>query len=130
MKSGRKEKGDKEILALCDQVRQIAFELHRYLRQGHLEKVENGLVNRLRESGVNVEQQKSLDVRDENGAVLGEYFADLMVEGCLIVELKVCKALAPEHTAQALGYLRATGCRHALLINFGAPRMQFRKLVL
>lgn len=122
---------EKEILGLCDRVRQTAFELHAYLRQGHLEKVyENGLAHRLRKLGLNVEQQHPLQVRDEDGTVLGDYFADLFVESCLIIELKACKALANEHVAQVLGYLRASGRRHALLINFGASKLEIRKFIL
>ena len=123
---------DKEdIFELCDRIRQVSFELHRYLRYGYLEKVyENGLANRLRKVGFSVEQQYPLKVYDEDGTVLGEYFADLFVEDCLIVELKACKALAPEHTAQLLGYLRACQVEHGLLINFGAPKLQIRKYAL
>jgi len=122
---------DEDILALCDRVRQIAFGLHTHLRYGHLEKVyENGLAHRLRKAGIAVEQQCPLQVRDDDGTVLGDYFADLFVDGRLIVELKACKSLANEHTAQVLGYLRASGRRHALLINFGSPRIQFKKLIL
>jgi GxxExxY protein len=62
--------------------------------------------------------------------VLGEYFADLFVESKLIVELKACKALAPEHTAQLLGYLRACYIEHGLLINFGTSKLQIKKYVL
>ncbi len=65
-----------------------------------------------------------------NGYVLGDYFADLLVENRLIIELKACKALANEHTAQVLGYLRASGKQHALLVNFGSSRIQFKKLIL
>jgi len=61
---------------------------------------------------------------------LGEYFADLFVEGQLIVELKGCRALADEHIAQLLGYLRACRVEHGLLINFGAPKLEIRKFVL
>jgi len=122
---------DKEIMELCDRVRQTAFDLHTFLRHGHLEKVyENGLAHRLGKTGLKVEQQHPLQVRDEDGTVLGDYFADLFVENSLIVELKACKTLADEHIAQVLGYLRALGQRHALLINFGAPRIQFKKLIL
>ena len=124
-------KGDEDILALCDQVRQISFDLHMYLRHGHLEKVyENGLAHRLWKVGIEVEQQRRLQVRDKDGIVLGDYFADLFVDNRLIIELKACKALANEHIAQSLGYLRASGRRHALLINFGSPRIQFKKLIL
>ena len=122
---------EKEILELCDRVRQTAFDLHTFLRHGHLEKVyENGLAHRLRKKGLRVEQQRPLQVRDEDGAALGDYFADLFVENELIVELKACRALANEHIAQVLGYLRASGQRHALLINFGSPKIEIKKLIL
>ena len=62
--------------------------------------------------------------------MLGEYFTDLLVEDRLIVELKACKALAGEHTAQLLGYLRACRMEHGLSINFGASRLQVEKYVL
>ena len=124
-----KEKND--IFALVDLIRETSFALHQYLRYGHLEKVyENGLAHRLRKTGIKVEQQYPLQVLDEDGTVLGDYFADLFIEDCLIVELKACKALAPEHTAQLLGYLRACHIEHGLLINFGAPKFQIRKYAL
>ncbi|MBI4727288.1 GxxExxY protein [candidate division TA06 bacterium] len=122
---------DKEIFGLCDTIRQTSFELHKFLRNGHLEKVyENGLTHRLRKAGLKVEQQSPLKVYDEDGTVLGEYFADLLIESELIIEMKVCKAIADEHLAQLLGYLRATGHRHGLLINFGTEKIQIKKLVL
>ena len=122
---------EKDILALCNQIRQVAFDLHVYLRHGHLEKVyENGLAHRLRKIGLRIEQQHPLKVLDEDGTVLGDYYADLFVEGCLIIELKACRALAAEHTAQVLGYLRASSQSHALLINFGCPKIEIKKLIL
>jgi GxxExxY protein len=99
---------EQDTLALGDQIRQIAFDLHVRLRHGHLEKVyENGPAHRLRKAGFRIEQQHPLKVMDEDGTVLGDYFADLFVENCLIIELKACKALAAEHAARVLGYLRA-----------------------
>lgn len=122
---------DGEILRLCDRIREISLALHRYLRHGHLEKVyENGLAHRLQVAGIRFEQQYPLMVRDEDDAILGEYYADFFVEGCLVVELKACRALADEHTAQLLGYLRASRMEHGLLINFGAPRLEIRKFKL
>ena len=122
---------DGEILHLCDRIREISFALHGYLRHGHLEKVyENGLVHRLRKEGIRVEQQHPLAVCDEDGAVLGEHYADLFVEGKLIVELKACQTLVNEHTAQVLGYLRASRMEQGFLINFGAPRLEIRKFKL
>lgn len=122
---------ESEIFMLCDVVRETAFKLHSHLRHGHLEKVyENGLAHRLILKGIKVQQQHPLKVLDEDGTVLGEYLADLFVENRLIVELKACKALADEHTAQLLGYLRASGIEHGLLINFGATKLEVRKFAL
>lgn len=75
-------------------------------------------------------QQHPLAVYDEDGTLLGDYFADLFVEDTLIIELKACKTMANEHVAQLLGYLRARRIEHGLLINFGAPALQIKKYVL
>ena len=78
-----------DIKVLCDQVRQTAFQVHAYLGHGHLEKVhENALAHRLRKAGLKVIQQQSLKVFDEDGTLIGDYLADLLVEDVLIVELK------------------------------------------
>ena len=120
-----------DIFALCDQIRETSFSLHRNLRHGHLEKIyENGLAHRLRKTGLTVEQQYPLQVFDEDRTVLGDYLADLFVENCLIVELKACRTLANEHIAQLLGYLRACRIEHGLLINFGVPRLEIKKYAL
>jgi GxxExxY protein len=120
-----------EIFQLCDQVRETAFALHRYLRHGYLEKVyENGLAHRLQKAVVRVKQQHALQVLDEDGTVLGDYLADLLVEGELIVEFKACKAIADEHVAQLLGYLRGCRVEHGLLINFGSKKIEIKKFVL
>jgi GxxExxY protein len=68
-------------------------------------------------------------VRDEDGTVLGDYFADMFVENCLLFEMKACKGLANEHTAQVMGYLGASGQRDAMLINFGSARLGIKKLI-
>ncbi len=117
-----------DAASLSDVVRQIAYEIHLYLGHGHLEKVyENALVHRLRKRGVEVVQQARLQVFDEDGTVLGDYFADLLVAGVLLVELKVARALVPEHHAQLLAYLKTTRIGHGLLINFGAYKFEIRK---
>jgi GxxExxY protein len=119
------------IFQLCDEIRETSFALHAYLRHGHLEKVyENGLAHRLRRLGKRVEQQFPLKVLDEDGTTLGEYYADLFVEDCILIELKACKAIADEHIAQLLGYLRACRIQHGLLINFGAPKLEIHKYVM
>ena len=88
----------------CDIVRETSFAIHTYHRNGHLEKIyENALVNRLRKKGLKVEQQHPLNVLDEDGTILGEYFADMFVEDQLIIELKACKTVVGEHIAQLLG---------------------------
>src|SRR2546428_12823993 len=117
-----------QIMALCDRVRQIAFDIHVYHGHGHLEKVyENALAHRLRKAGLDVRQQYPIQVYDEDGTLIGDYYADLLVEGWLIVELKTAKALADEHSAQVLGYLKSARLEHGLLINFGSYKFEMRK---
>ena len=64
------------------------------------------------------------------GHCVGEYFADLLVEGALVVELKCAERLANEHTAQCLNYLRASGRTVCLLVNFQKPRVEWKRIVL
>ncbi len=121
----------KTINELCDIVRETAYAIHLFHGHGHLEKVyENALAHRLRKAGYKVEQQYPLTVRDEDGTILGDYFADLLVDGCLIIELKACKSLAEEHIAQILGYLKSSRIEHGLLINFGSYKFEIKKYVL
>lgn len=121
---------EREINALCDRVRQTAYQIHLYFGNGHLEKVyENALAHRLRKAGISVQQQCPLTVYDQDGTQLGQYFADLLVEGVLLVEAKAAKALAIEHEAQILGYLKSAKMQHGLLMNFGAPKFQIRKFI-
>ncbi len=118
----------KTINELCDVVREHSYAIHVYHGHGHLEKVyENALANRLRKAGVEIKQQHPLKVYDEDGTLIGEYLADLLVEGRLIVELKACRALADEHTAQILGYLKSAKVEHGLLVNFGSYKFQIQK---
>jgi GxxExxY protein len=119
-----------DIKGLSDKVRQTAYDIHVYHAHGHLEKVyENALVNRLRKAGLEVKQQYPIQVFDEDGTLIGDYLADLLVEGVLIVELKTAKSLAPEHEAQVLGYLKSARLDHGLLINFGSYKFEIRKFV-
>ena len=118
----------KDIKVLCDQVRQTAYDIHVYHGHGHLEKVyENALVHRLAKAGLNVQQQQPINVFDEDGALIGEYLADLLVEDCLVVELKTARTLAPEHEAQVIGYLKSARLEHGLLINFGSYKFEIKK---
>lgn len=121
----------KTINELCDIVRETSFAIHRYHRHGHLEKIyENALVHRLRLRGLVVEQQFPISLHDEDGTLLGEFYADLLVERQLVVELKAVKTIADEHIAQILGYLRSSRMENALLINFGSPLLSVKKYVL
>jgi GxxExxY protein len=120
-----------DILRLADVVRETSFELHTFLRHGHFEKVyENGLVRRLWKKGLEVRQQYALEVCDEDGTTLGNYVADLLVEEELIVELKAERAITSADIAQLLGYLRGCRRKHGMLVNFGSPRLEVRKLIL
>jgi GxxExxY protein len=119
------------INELCDIVRQTAYDIHVYHSNGHMEKVyENALAHRLRKLGLEVKQQHPLKVYDEDGTVIGEYLADLFIDGQLIIELKAARTLVDEHIAQMLGYLKASRIEHGLLINFGSYRFEIRKFVL
>lgn len=96
---------------------------------GFLEKVyENALPHELRKAGLHVKQQEPIKVRYDE-VVVGDYAADLLVEDCAIVELKVAKGIDAIHEAQVLNYLKATGVRVGLILNFGTPRLGIKRLV-
>jgi GxxExxY protein len=119
----------KGIRELCDLVRKTSYAIHVYHGHGHLEKVyENALAHRLGKAGLDVRQQHPIMVFDEDGTTIGEYFADLIVEETLIVELNACRALADEHSAQILGYLKSSRKEHGLLINFGSSSFRSRNM--
>jgi GxxExxY protein len=121
----------KNVNDLCDMIRQTSFDIQKYLHHGHLEKVyENALVSRLTKMGLKVEHQYPLQVKDQDGTVIGEYIADLFIEDILIIKIKACKTIADEHIAQILGYLRASNIEHDLLINFGSSKFQNKKYIL
>jgi GxxExxY protein len=101
------------------------YTVYNTLGYGFLEKVyENALAIELRKLGLTVEQQASIKVH-YSGTLVGEYFADLLVEQLVILELKAVEAIAEEHEAQLLNYLKATEIEVGLLLNFG-PKPQFR----
>ena len=95
-----------------------------------MEKVyENALAHEIRKVGLRVVQQRPIQVWYD-GIIAGEYFADLLVEDCIVVELKTVKAMDEAHWAQCLNYLKATGLRLCLLINFGQPRVEIKRIAL
>ena len=81
----------------------------------------------MKKAGLKVSQQYPIKVIYD-GIIVGEFFVDLLVEDLVLVELKAVSALTEEHMAQALNYLRATGLPACLLINFGQPKIQIRRL--
>ena len=126
----RTDLDDGEVNKICDVVREAAFGLHRYLGSGFRERVyENGLVHRCRKAGLEVAQQPRVLVHDEDGTLLSEEKMDVIIERVIIVENKAKPIVSDADVAQLLGYLKATGFRHGLLINFGAPRFHIKKYV-
>ena len=102
------------------------YQVYNALGSGFLEKVyENALAIELRDQGLSIVQQAPITVYYAS-QVVGEHFADLIVEDCVIVGLKAAKALSPEHEAQLLNYLKATEFEVGLLLNFG-PKAAFKR---
>lgn len=104
------------------------FTVYNSLGYGFLEKVyENALVIELKKLGLNVRQQVPIQVYYE-GKVVGEYFADLLVDDKVIVELKAAKDIVDAHEAQLANYLKATNVEVGLLFNFGTEAKFKRKV--
>ena len=125
------ERGSKEegMRLLTEKVIGCAFTVSNTLGCAFLEKVyENALAHELRKAGLRVEQQHGIAVHYD-GQVVGQYAADLLVEGKLLVELKAVRALDDIHLAQCLNYLRATNLHLCLLMNFAKPRVDIRRVV-
>ena len=100
------------------------------LGAGFLEKVyENALVIELNKAGLKAEQQKKIEVMYE-GVVVGDYFADVLVNDQVIGEVKALKGIDKSHQAQLLNYLKATGMRVGLILNFGTSRMSIKRMIL
>jgi GxxExxY protein len=107
-----------------------AYAVSNKLGSGFVEKVyENALVIELRRAELSVEQQYGIKVRYDQ-VVVGEFAADLLVDENVIVELKAVKALDEIHSAQCLNYLKATGLTVCLLVNFGKPKAEIKRIVL
>ena len=106
-----------------------AYRVSNILGSGFLEKVyENALAVEIKKAGLRVVQQARIEVTYE-GHVVGEYCADLLVEACVIVELKAAKALDEVNMSQCLNYLKATELKICLLLNFGRPKLEIRRIV-
>jgi len=114
---------------LTERIIQAAFSVHNTLGSGFLEKVyENAMVIELGKAGLNAVQQAPLQVAYE-GSIVGEYFADLMVEGKIILELKAVSHILPVHEVQLVNYLKATEIEVGLLINFANKRVEVRRKI-
>ncbi len=104
-----------------------AFEVIKELGAGFVESVyERALMVALRQKGIAVIAQHPIKVVFR-GVCVGEFVADIFVEEKVIVELKAVKAIAPEHQAQVINYLNATGIEVGLLINFGNPKLEYKR---
>jgi GxxExxY protein len=115
---------------LSHQVIGCALIVARTLGTGFAEKVyENALAHDLRKAGLTAAQQRGIDVWYD-GVIIGEFAIDLLVGDELLVELKTVRVLDDSHRAQCLNYLKATGLKLCLLINFGAPRLEVKRIVL
>jgi len=113
---------------ITEKIIACAFKVSNALGIGFVEKVyENAYANQMRKDGLRVVQQYPIKV-EYDGVLVGEFNADMLVEDRVLVELKSVSELTPEHLAQSLNYLRATGLEACLLINFGKSRIQVRHL--
>jgi GxxExxY protein len=118
-----------EVNDVTEKIIGCAYLVSNTLGIGFVEKVyENALVVAARKVGLRVEQQYPIKVSFD-GVVVGEFFADLFVESRVLIELKAVSMLLNEHTAQALNYLRATDADVCLLINFGKPKIEIKRLL-
>ena len=115
---------------ITEQIIGSAFEVYRLLGYGFLEKVyQRAMQVELESRGFVVEIESKIKVHYK-GTVVGDYQADLFVNQCVIVELKVAKEYMPYDEAQLLNELKATGIRVGLLINFGRSRVEFKRFIL
>jgi GxxExxY protein len=106
-----------------------AIQVSNTLGVGYLEKVyENALAHEINKRGLPARQQYPVKVMYD-GTVVGDYVVDLLVDGAIIVELKAAKAIDSIHEAQVLNYLKATGLKVGLILNFGTPRLGIRRLL-
>ena len=115
---------------LTERIIACAMKVSNTLGVGFLEKVyENALLVELARSGLVVEQQKPIKVSYE-GVIVGDFAADIIVNGSVVLELKTAKLIDEIHKAQLLNYLRATGLKVGLILNFGTSRLGIKRMVL
>jgi GxxExxY protein len=118
-----------EINRMTDKIIGCGFKVSNLLGGGFLEKVyENALAHELEKCGLHSVQQQSITVWYD-GIVVGDFVADLVVENKILIELKSLKALNNLHFAQCINYLKATRLKVCLLMNFGNPKMEFKRII-
>ena len=119
-----------DINELTYQIRGAIFEVNRILGHGFLEKVyEKALMFELKSRGLKADNQIPITVKYKK-EVVGDYFADIIVEDRVILEIKAVESLQKIHEAQLLNYLKATEYKVGLLVNFAHPRAQIKRFVL
>jgi GxxExxY protein len=119
-----------DLNSLSERVLGAVFEVSNTLGAGFLEKVyQRALLRELSLRGIRATAEASFAITYKGHSV-GEYYADLLVEDALVVELKCAERLANEHVAQCLNYLRASGLTLCLLVNFQKPKVEWRRIVL
>ncbi|OHB71966.1 MAG: GxxExxY protein [Planctomycetes bacterium RBG_13_63_9] len=125
---GQDDVGLERFNELTRRIIGCAYDVGNGLGVGFLEKVyENALAHELRKAGLDVEQQKQIEVHYD-GIVVGQYVADLVVNDLVLIELKAVKAFDNVHLAQCINYLKATGMKLCLLMNFGTPRVEIKRI--
>ena len=122
--------GERSALeTLAETVIGAAYEVSNVLGSGFLEKIyERALMEELSLRGIRVQPQATFPVTYK-GKLMGTYAADLVVDNCLLVEVKCVEQFSSEHLAQCINYLKASGLRLALLINFRHPKVEWRRVV-
>lgn len=128
-RDGRDKKSMLQHRELTATILEAAFEVSNDLGMGFLEGIyEKALCISLQQRGVAIEQQKPIEV-NYKGVNIGKFFADFVIENRVVLELKASKDLIPEHEAQLLSYLKATGLPVGMLLNFGQPKLQYRRYI-
>jgi len=114
---------------LVYQVVGCAMKVHQELGYGFLEKVyENSLMHLLNKENIQTKQQYPVPVHFDS-VIVGEYYADIMIENKILIELKTVERITNAHFAQVLNYLKATGIRLGLLLNFGPRKLEYERII-
>ena len=120
---------NQDLNIITESIIGCAYTLANILGHGFIEKIyENALNHELSKSGLRVKQQYPIQVMYD-GVVVGDYVADLLVNDQILLEIKAVNKIQDAHLAQCLNYLKATGYKICLLINFGKPRLEVKRVI-